>query len=319
MYKNSAILVTGGAGCLGRAIARKRKEEGWTGKLTVYSRDTFKHERMRKLYPDVNFVQGDILSPELLYNAMVGHDIVIHAAACKVIPTSEDQPIDTIEQNVVGSWNVCSQAARAGIKHVLGISTDKACHPFNAYGATKMLMEKTFQEYARMPIDTKYHLIRYGNVLESTGSVVEAWKKAANNGDPVKVTDPEMTRFYISPRQAANYAMHALEFESGLVYVPVMPALSLGDLLEYVVGTQYRNIVRIPLRAGEKIHETLVTIDERRKTKFLDEGENDAFLVYPATSDFITSDAEFLQGIVPFTSNTARKLTEQELLDLLKD
>src|SRR3990167_8823291 len=183
--KNMNIFVTGGAGSLGKAIARKRKEENWKGKLTVYSRDTFKHERMRKMFPDVNFVQGDILSPELLYNAMVGHDIVIHAAACKVIPTSEYQSIDTFDINVNGSLNVCVQAVRAGVRHVLGISTDKACHPANAYGASKYMMEKLFQEYSRMGFDAKFHLVRYGNVLESTGSVIEVWDKALRNGEPI--------------------------------------------------------------------------------------------------------------------------------------
>lgn len=316
MYKTANIFVTGGAGCLGRAIARKRKEEGWTGKLTVYSRDTFKHERMRKLYPDVNFIQGDILAQDLLYNAMVGHDIVIHAAACKVIPTSEYQSMDTFAVNVEGSINVCAQAVRANIKHVLGISTDKACHPANAYGASKMMMEKVLQEYARMPVDTQFHLIRYGNVLESTGSVVEAWKKAAEKREAVKVTDPNMTRFWLSPRQAANYAIDALDRDSGNIFVPLLPGLSIGKLLEYVIGNQYENVTRIPLREGEKIHETLITIEESLRT-FLLSGEGN-YCVVPSVNKLspVFSGSHIKS---PFTSDTARELTKEELLTLLED
>lgn len=310
MYQTTNIFVTGGAGCLGRAIARKRKEEGWTGKLTVYSRDTFKHERMRKLYPDVNFVQGDILNPELLYNAMVGHDIVIHAAACKVIPTSEYQSIDTFVVNVEGSMNVCAQAVRANIQHVLGISTDKSCHPANAYGASKMMMEKVFQEYSRMPTDTEFHLVRYGNVLESTGSVVEAWRKAVEGGEAVKVTLPEMTRFWLSPRQAADYAMEAIGKANCIILVPVMPALSIGKLLEYVVGENYHNIAYIPLRPGEKIHETLVTAEECSRSRKAD----DFIYVFSSTDKVHEPDME-----QAFTSNTACELTEAELLKLLED
>lgn len=314
MYKTANIFVTGGAGCLGRAIARKRKEEGWTGKLTVYSRDTFKHERMRKDYPDVNFIQGDILNPELLYNAMVGHDVVIHAAACKVIPTSEYQSIDTFVVNVEGSMNVCAQAVRANIQHVLGISTDKACKPINAYGATKFLMEKTFQEYSRMPYETQFHLLRYGNVLESTGSVVEAWRKAVNGGETVNLTDETMTRFWLSPRQAADYAMLAFGFENGSIFIPVMPSLSIGKLFEYVVGKKYNDVTVTGLRPGEKHHETLLTSEEL------------AYAEMPFTDKFYvlkpTTTPRYPHGITisyPHTSDTARELTESELLKLLED
>lgn len=308
MYKTANIFVTGGAGCLGRAIARKREEEGWTGKLTVYSRDTFKHERMRRMYPDVNFIQGDILSPELLYNAMVGHDIVIHAAACKVIPTSEYQSMDTFAVNVEGSINVCSQAIRAGIKHVLGISTDKACHPANAYGASKMMMEKAFQEYARMPIDTQFHLIRYGNVLESTGSVVEVWKNAIKQGDVVKITDPEMTRFWLSPRQAADYAILALSFENGEIFIPMIPALSVGNLAYYILG-DLKSWEKVPLRPGEKKHETLLTYEEQWYAR----SEKGYYILSSSTSEKIN----YPHGV--YTSSTVREMEREELMKLLED
>ncbi len=308
------IFVTGGAGSLGRAIARKRKEEGWKGKFTVYSRDTFKHERMRKMFPDVNFIQGDILSPELLYNAMVGHDIVIHAAACKVIPTSEYQSIDTFDINVNGSLNVCVQAVRANIQHVLGISTDKACHPANAYGSSKYMMEKLFQEYSRMGFGTQFHLVRYGNVLESTGSVVEAWRKLDGAGEPIRITSSSMTRFWLSPRQAANHAIHALSIRSGVIFVPKMPALSIGKLAKYVIGDDYVS-QEIPVRPGEKMHETLVTFEEMTNTGSTQDGDpNDYFLIFPTTETYQNS-----QMTTPYSSDMARELTPDELMALLND
>lgn len=309
------IFVTGGAGSLGRAIARKRKEEGWTGKFTVYSRDTFKHERMRKMFPDVNFIQGDILSPELLYNAMVGHDVVIHAAACKVIPTSEYQSIDTFDINVTGSLNVCVQAVRANIQHVLGISTDKACHPANAYGASKYMMEKVFQEYSRSGFDTQFHLVRYGNVLESTGSVIEAWKRSIANGQPIRMTSPNMTRFWLSPAQAAGYAIRALEMPSGSIFVPKMPALSIGKLAAYTIGSGPDfGVERISLRPGEKMDETLVTVEESYVCQYV---SGSHFLIPPTTNPRPIQTTS--EDGKPYSSDIAPELTHDELMALLND
>lgn len=308
ILKTANIFVTGGAGTLGRAIARRREQEGWTGRLTVYSTDNHKHEFMRKFYPDIQYVQGDISNPETLFNSMCGHDVVIHAAAVKVIPASEWWTLDTVGVNVYGSQNLCETALRANIQHVLGISTDKAAHPANAYGATKMLMEKSFQEYSRMGRDTQFHLVRYGNVLESTGSVIEAWKNAVAEGQPIKITDPAMTRFWLSPSQAVQYVVDSMEFESGKIYVPMMPALSIGKLAEYVLGSGFE-FVRIPLRPGEKMHETLVTQDELKNTFQF----KDYFLIEPSTAE----SNPYIPIREPYASDTAPELTQDELTALL--
>lgn len=312
IVQDANIFVTGGAGSLGRALARKRKQEGWEGKFTVYSTDEHKHAFMRKLFPDVNFIQGDIRNPDTLYNSMIGHDIVIHAAAVKVIPASEYASIDTFDVNVNGSLNVCIQAQRAGIKHVLGISTDKACYPVNAYGATKMIMEKNFQEFSRVPSDTQYHLVRYGNVLESTGSVVEAWRRAVQNGEEVLITEPSMTRFWISPSIAAMYAIFALGLQSGHIYVPAMKSLSIGKMLQYIVG-DYSKIGRIPLRPGEKIHETLVTVEESYRSLY---AFKQYYEIHPSTENLFPHPG--IDG-KPYTSDAAEELTKEELMDLLNE
>ena len=312
MLENANIFVTGGAGTLGRAIAELRFQEGWTGRFTVYSTDEHKHAYMRKLYPDILYVQGDIRSPETLYNAMVGHDVVIHAAAVKVIPTSEWDSIDTFDVNVTGSINVCAAAAQAQIKHLLAISTDKVCHPANAYGCSKLMMEKVVQEYARIvAIDTEFHLVRYGNVLESTGSVIDAWNKALEDGKRIKITDPEMTRFWLSPAQAAKLVVESMALASGNIYIPKMPSLSIGKLASYTVemGEGYD---KIPLRPGEKMHETLVTEEEMSHTYY---EENDCFFLTPTTLRLAGKNAL----VMPYTSENARELTKEELMALLDD
>lgn len=307
LLHDADIFVTGGAGTLGRALAKLRQQEKWVGKLTVYSTDDHKHDVMRRMFPreSISYIQGDIRNLETLANSIIGHDVVIHAAAVKVIPVSEEWSIDTIDVNVYGSQNVCVAAVRAGVDHVLGISTDKACHPANLYGATKMAMEKIFQEYARLGHKTQFHLVRYGNVLESTGSVIEQWKKATEAGSPIKVTDPTMTRFWLSPMQAARYVVEAFNFESGDIYVPKMPALSIGKLAEYTAGEV--DWERVPMRPGEKINETLVTCEERYRAA--DMGEY--FIVLPSTTKNGVSTEP------PYSSDVARQLTEDDLTALL--
>ena len=312
------ILITGGAGTLGKAIIQRATEESWDCHFTVFSRDAVKHARLKDRFPNVHTLMGDIRNYETLYAAMSGKDIVIHAGAVKIIPDSEWSSIDTFQINVEGSMNVALAAANYGTPDVLAISTDKACHPANAYGATKYLMEKAWQEYSRTGFKTRYHLVRYGNVLESTASVVERWKIAAANGEPVYLTDPKMTRFWLSPSQAVQYVLDSLSFKSGYIYVPKMPALSIGKLLEYVVGGNYFNIKSTPWRPGEKMHETLVTIEE---TDFCMSGgkpvlDNDYFAISPTTETRMNWKTEELTR--PYSSDMARELTKEELEILLR-
>jgi len=312
MIDTADIFVTGGAGTLGKAIARRRKEEGWTGRLTVYSTDAGKHNALKREYPDVTCIQGDIRNGEIMQLAMLGHEIVIHAAAVKFIPDSEYASIDTIDVNVYGSEVVCGAARWAGVRHVLGISTDKACHPANAYGASKMLMEKIFQEHARYGGDTHFNLVRYGNVLESRGSVIEAWRKAVADGNPVRITDLEMTRFWLSPAQAVDYVVHSLEIPSGRILVPIMPGLSIKRMLEYVFPDKV-TMETIPMRPGEKLHETLLTEEETEYVEYYPsiEGKSAYWILHPSTDKRITTRA------TAYTSKVAHELTETELEELL--
>lgn len=318
MLNTANIFMTGGAGTLGKAIAQRRRDEGWSGKLTVYSTDAGKHNAMRGMFPDVHYIQGDIRNADTLRLAMVGHDVVIHAAAVKFIPDSEIASIDTIDINVYGSQIVCDAARWANASHVLGISTDKACHPANAYGASKMLMEKVFQEHARYGGNTIFNLVRYGNVIESRGSVVEAWRKAAERGEACRITDPNMTRFWLSPSQAVDYVIESLKLPSGRIYVPKMPGLSIGKMLHYVIGEdQSRPMIEtIPLRPGEKLHETLLTTEETEYAEFYPRADIGGawWELHPSTDDRLESD----DPPVEYTSDVARELTREDLEYLLR-
>lgn len=305
------ILITGGAGTLGRAIIQRAWDEKWDCQITIFSTDAVKHAKVRKLYPQVQSVIGDIRQYDTLYAAMTGKDVVIHAAAVKEIPTSEYSSIDTFQINVEGSLNVAMAAAVLHTPDVLAISTDKACHAANAYGASKYMMEKVWQEYSRLDLPTEYHLVRYGNVIESTASVLEAWKRAVEANEPVKITRKDMTRFWLSPNQAVDYVINSLQFPSGHIYIPLMPALSIGKLFEYTLG-EYDNIQYIPLRPGEKIHETLLTRDEAPQSSI---GPYSGYFILPPTTFSTFPD---LPREKPYTSDTARELSKEELEELLR-
>lgn len=185
------------------------------------------------------------------------------------------------------------------------------CHPANAYGATKYLMEKAFAEYSRLGLPTRFGLVRYGNVLESTGSVIEAWKHSLERGEAIKITDPAMTRFFISPRQAVKIITDSIAANtpSGHILIPKMKALSIGKLAEYTLG-DYEEVVRIPLRPGEKIHETLLTTEE---CEYAIE-TSEYFVLRPTTSGMVEAPIS-----EPYASNTAPELTRDELMDLLRN
>jgi len=318
------ILLTGGSGTLGKALIKRAHEERWKCELTVFSRDPMKHAVVRRIYPDVRFITGDVRDFNSLLNCMAGMDYVFHLAANKHIPDSEFASIDTYNVNVMGSENICAAAMQLNTPHVVGISTDKAVHPANAYGCSKMMMEKIFQEYSRFDIPTQFHLVRYGNVLESTGSVIEAWKNAVSNGQPIKITSLKMTRFWLSPSQAVDYVINSLSFKSGLIYVPMMPALSIGKLAEYALGFEFGTesaieVQFIPIRPGEKMHETLVSIEEAERHSIGWKECNGIAGPLVTIAPTTVPKEENVPSPAPYTSDSAPELTKEELEELLND
>ena len=275
------IFMTGGSGTLGRAIVNHAIQKGWKTLFTIYSRDPMKQAAMRGAWYNVGgvkcqFVIGDVRDQNSLLRAMAGHDTVLHLAAMKHIPQAEADPDACYEINVTGSRHVLDAALIHGINDVVLITTDKACKPINAYGCTKMMMERLALVYSETGMDV--YLPRYGNVIESTGSVLVRWKKQISEGKPISVTDPKMTRFWLTPARAAEIVVESLDYPN-LVYVPRLPALSIEKVIEYSLGEPEMEI--IGLRPGEKIHEELLTWEESAFAV----RQDDFILVRPPTSE----------------------------------
>lgn len=308
------MLITGGAGTLGRAIIHRIMSEGWDIDVTIYSTDAMKHAFVRRIYPQVRSVIGDIRDYDTIEKAIAGHDIVIHAAAVKHIPVSEENVQDTFSINVQGSANVALACIRTGVSVCVGISTDKACASHNAYGATKLLNEKIFQEFQWQSQTTDFYLVRYGNVIESTGSVVELWQRLAKEGKPIGIVDEKMTRFWLSPQQAVDVILTAYNFSlPGFVFIPKLPALSIGALADIVAPDSYR--VQMPIRPGEKIHETMLTEEECRKAW----NEPDYFLLEPSLYTLPEDEGEFVQyATAHYSSDIAPQMSKEQFEDILE-
>lgn len=268
-YKN--IFVTGGAGTLGQAIVRRYQQIDPSIPITIYSRDFMKHLALKRMFPEANIrtVLGDILDRDRLETSMVGHDLVIHAAANKHIPSCEQDPAGAVAVNVVGSVNVVSAAMQAGVQAVVGISTDKACCPVNTYGLTKALMERVLLDAdSRRELMKKafskhmpqYSVVRYGNVIGSTGSVAQLWKQQIMAGQRITITEPRMTRFWMTSAEAVSIVLASLDFP-GRILAPTAPALSMRDFARYALGDEVllsSSSKVTGMRPGEKMHEQMV-------------------------------------------------------------
>lgn len=258
------VLITGGTGTLGHALVRTAVTERWPWDITVFSRDHLKQVAMKRQYPDVRFVIGDIADYNSVYQTMAGHDIVIHAAANKHIPACEQNPMEAVRVNILGSQNVAMAAVTAGVRRVVGVSTDKVCGPESVYGMTKAIMERTFVQYAADYHNvTGFHLCRYGNVLGSNGSVLQVWQSQADAGEPLTITDANMTRFWLSEGDAVNIVMAALDAPPGWIVIPKAPAAPMSQLAAAFHPDAEKRV--IGRRPGEKSSETLVADTEVRR------------------------------------------------------
>lgn len=252
------ILITGGSGTLGHAIVRTALAEKWDCSFTIYSRSELRQAQMRQRHSSLRYVLGDVRDSERLNAAVAGHDVVIHAAAVKRIPEAEQQPINCYETNVIGSMNVVRACIAGGVKRCIGVSTDKACRAITAYGASKLAMEKLFQAQHDAPCI--FTLVRYGNVVASNGSVIPLWRKQAEQGKPLTVTDPEMTRFWMGESDAVKVIERAaVEMRTSIV-VPKMRSLSLAEMAHIIAPDAPLHVTG--LRSAEKRHEDLVSEDE---------------------------------------------------------
>lgn len=267
MLSGRKVLVTGATGFLGRGLMRRRARENWSFDITAYSRDETKQDLCKQRYKDVHYVLGDIRDRDRLELAMHGHDIVIHMGAIKYIPEAEFNVAECIDVNIVGSRNVLDSARRAGVSSVICISTDKVVQPVNVYGATKMLMERLVGEASHHD-GPFYAACRYGNVVGSTGSVIPLFERQMKENGRITVTDPTMTRYFISVDDAIDLIMSCFTMASGSVRIPVPKSMLMGDLARAIAGD---SIEYIGKRPGEKHHEQMMSKDESLRASFWDD------------------------------------------------
>ena len=269
-FDGAEVLVTGGTGSFGRAFISQLLENHDPSRVVVFSRDELKQYEMKEAFKNdekLRFFLGDIRDRHRLTRAFGGVDYVVHAAALKQVDTAEYNPFEYIATNITGSQNVVEAALDAGVKKVVALSTDKASSPINLYGATKLVADKLFQSanhYAGRQ-DTRFSVVRYGNVLGSRGSVVPFFKKLAEEGRPLPITDPRMTRFWISLPEAVQFVVDSFEImNGGEVFIPKIPSMKIVDLAHAIAPGA--KTVSSEIRPGEKLHEEMISEDDNRRT-----------------------------------------------------
>lgn len=302
------VFITGGTGTIGQAIIRRATEENWDCDITVFSRSWKTQADLKRIYPKTRCVLGDVLDPVAISMAIAGHDIVIHAAAMKHIVRGEEDPLQTYEVNVNGSIHVLQACVEHNIKQVVGISTDKACCPINAYGASKLMMEKIFQQFAYIyGGSTAFNLVRYGNVFGSAGSFIHNWRACQEAGEPVWSTDPEMTRFWLSEDYAVDLILHSTVYPTGSILVPLLKSAQIGDIESWILGKRADEY--IGKRPGEKFHEMLVNREESWRTSVK---TKDLCVIYPEYLELVTA-----RDVEEYSSDMAPRFTKEEFLEMV--
>jgi len=281
-WHESSLLITGGTGSFGKKFTEILLRDYHPKKLIIFSRDELKQHEMRQVYPDtgdspMRYFIGDVRDRERLYRAFHGVDIVVHAAALKQVPACEYNPFEAVQTNIIGAKNVIDAAVDQGVKKVIAISTDKAVNPINLYGATKLCAEKLFVQGNSYSGEggTRFSCARYGNVVGSRGSVVPLFLEQRKQGR-ITITDPRMTRFWITLEQGVRFVIKCIEIMyGGEIFVPKIPSMNILDLAKAIAPDC--EVEYIGIRPGEKLHEVLISEDEARHTVELD----DMYIIQP--------------------------------------
>ena len=271
-FEGSSVMITGGTGSFGRAFLSSLLEKQNPRRIVIYSRDELKQYEMRQWLPAddhdrIRFFLGDIRDLERLSMAMRGVDYVVHAAALKQVDTAEYNPMEFVKTNILGSENVIQAAIANNVKKVVALSTDKASSPVNLYGATKLTADKLFvssNHYVEAG-GTRFAVVRYGNVMGSRGSVIPFFRERALRGEPLPITDPRMTRFWITLDQAVQFVVDSFaDMNGGELYVPRIPSMKIVDLARAIAPESV--IVETGVRPGEKLHEEMIAVADAPRT-----------------------------------------------------
>lgn len=318
MFDNSSILITGGTGSFGHTFVPMLLEKYNPRKVIIFSRDEMKQWEMAKKFTGdqrVRFFIGDVRDKDRLYRALDGVDFVVHAAATKIVPTAEYNPFECIKTNINGAMNLIDACIDKGVKRVVALSTDKASSPINLYGATKLASDKLFvsgNSYAGGH-ETRFAVVRYGNVMGSRGSVIPFFMSVKDQG-VLPITDDRMTRFMISLEEGVELVWHAFEdMEGGEIYVKKIPSMKVTDLARVVAPDARQEIVGI--RPGEKLHEQMIGAEDSYHTYEYPEH----FKILPAIHDWSADTARIKdgkkvpEGFVYSSDNNTEWMSDDEL------
>jgi UDP-N-acetylglucosamine 4,6-dehydratase (inverting) len=293
MLNNSSILLTGGTGSFGHAFVPMTLAQHNPSRLVIFSRDEMKQWEMAKLYgddPRVRFFIGDIRDKDRLARALNGIDYVVHAAATKIVPTAEYNPFECVKTNVFGAMNLIDACIDQGVKRVVALSTDKASSPANLYGATKLTSDKLFiagNSYSGNS-DTRFSVVRYGNVMGSRGSVIPFF---LSQKEELPITDVRMTRFMITLEEGVDLVWHAFDdMVGGEIYVKKIPSMKITDIALALAPEKRQRVIGI--RPGEKLHEQMIGIEDTPHTYEYSEH----FKILPAIHDWTNDPKRIADG-----------------------
>ena len=330
--KGKTVLITGGTGSFGRRLVQSLLRDFDPKKVIVLSRDELKQYEMRQeleeMFPadklaKMRFFLGDVRDRNRLLLAFRAVDIVVHAAALKQVPAAEYNPSECIATNINGAENVVAACLANRVQRVVALSTDKACSPINLYGATKLASDKIFVAANNMAgdIGTRFCVVRYGNVVGSRGSVVPFFKRLlAQGAKELPITDPRMTRFWISLDQGVAFVLSCMELtQGGEIFVPKIPATLVSDLAIAMAPSAKQNIVGI--RPGEKLHEMMISADDSRSTYELD----DRYVIEPEFVEYtrksfakVRGSKKVAEGFSYASDNNPEQLDAQGILGMMK-
>jgi len=326
MFDNNVLLITGGTGSFGNAVLKRFLNSG-ISKIRILSRDEKKQDEMRKRYNNgkIEFNIGDVRDYTSIKDAFEGVDFVFHAAALKQVPSCEFFPMEAVKTNILGSNNVITACLEYGVKKAIFLSTDKAAYPINAMGMTKALMEKNVLARSRSlskPDSTIFCVTRYGNVMASRGSVIPLFSQLISKGNPITITNPEMTRYLMSLDEAVDLVLYAFKNGSqGDLFIQKSPACTIGDLamaIKQYMNKQVETSV-IGTRHGEKLYETLVTKEEMARAE--DRGKY--YRILPDNRDlnyeiYFSEGNKSIDSSEEYNSHNAERLGVNEIIAKLQ-
>ena len=329
MFNNKNILITGGTGSFGKKYTEIILSKYKPNKIIIYSRDELKQYEMAQSFTDkcMRYFIGDVRDGQRLNEAMDGVDYVIHAAALKHVPVAEYNPMECIKTNIDGAQNVIQASIKNNVKKVIALSTDKAANPINLYGATKLASDKLFVAANNMvgKRETRFSVVRYGNVTGSRGSVIPFFKKLIKEGaTELPITDAKMTRFLITLEDGVNFVLKNFErMYGGEIFIPKIPSMKMTDLATAMAPDLPHKIIGI--RPGEKLHEIMCPADDSHLTLEFD----DHFVIKPTiqfshVSDFSVNNigekgVPVEQGFEYNSGNNTEWLTNEQFLDMIKE